>query len=228
MHVVIRKFQPSDCEAVKTIFKDGIHEQIIPTFIHAMSHPLHITLTLCLCIMGYVLGGESIVMALLAGASWIGLMFYLCYEFYAGYVRLKLSTDMLDISSNYIKIPDNCFWVAEAEVSGRPLVVGMVALEGKKLPSIAGQKYGEIFRMSVSSKCRQTGVGSRLAIVAVDFCKQRGFSKVVLHTSSTQRPAVALYFKMGFTLVGNNQEQDCPWWILTLIRVKILKMEKIL
>lgn len=226
MHIVIRKLQPSDSEAVKTIFQDGIQEHIIPSFIYAISQPLHITVTLCFCIAGYILSGQSTCLALLAGASWIGLLFYCCYEFYAGYVRLKLRTDMRDITGYYIKNPDNCFWVAEAEVSGRPLVVGIVAVEAKKLPNSDGQMYGELFRMIVSSECRQSGVGSRLAKVALDFCKERGFSKVVLHTSSIQRAAVSLYIKMGFTLVQTHTQSEAPWWIIRLIRVMILKMEK--
>lgn len=228
MHEVIRKFQPSDYEAVKRIFRDGIQEHIIPSFIYAISQPLHITLTLCFSIAGYILSGESVALALLAGASWIGLLFYCCYEFYAEYVRLKLRTDMWDITSFYIRNPDNCFWVVEAEVNGRPLVVGMVAIEGKILPNSDGKKYGELFRMIVSSKCRQTGVGSRLWKVAEAFCKERGYSKVVLHTSSVQRAAISLYLKMGFTLVETHTQSETPWWIITLIRVLILKMEKVL
>lgn len=226
MHIVIRKFQPSDFEAVKTIFQNGIQEHITPSFVNAISQPLHITVTLCFCIAGYILSGESVGLALLAGASWIGLLFYCCYEFYAGFVRLKLHTDMRDITSYYIQNPDNCFWVAEAEVTGRSKVVGMVAIEGKNLAN--GQKYGELFRMIVSSECRHTGVGSRLGKVAVDFCKERGFSKVVLHTSSTQRAAISLYNKLGFTLVQTHTQSEAPWWMIRLIRVLILKMDKIL
>ncbi|XP_060723103.1 N-acetyltransferase 8-like 2 [Tachysurus vachellii] len=228
MHIVIRKFQPSDFEAVKTIFQDGIQEHIIPSFIFAISQPFHITLTLCFCIVGYILGGESFGLALLAGASWIGLLLYCCYEFFAGYVRLKLSTDMQDITGYYIRNPDNCFWVAEAEVNGRPLVVGMVAVEGKKLPNSDGKKYGELFRMNVSSKIRHSGFGSRLGKVVVDFCKERGFSKVTLQTTSTQRAAISLYLKMGFKLVQTHTQSEAAWWIIRLIRVKILEMEKVL
>lgn len=227
VHIVIRKFKPSDFEAVKTIFQDGIQEHIIPSFIYAISQPVHITLTLCFCIVGYILSGESVGLALLAGASWIGLLLYCCYEFYAGYVRLKLSTDMQDITGYYIRNPDNGFWVAEAQVNGRPLVVGMVAVEAQNLPNSDGQKYGHLYRMNVSSECRHTGIGSRLGKVAVDFCKERGFSKVVLETSSTQRAAVILYNKMGFKLVQIHTQSEAPWWIIWLIRVTILKMEKV-
>ncbi|XP_058258220.1 N-acetyltransferase 8-like 2 [Hemibagrus wyckioides] len=228
MHIIVRKFQPSDSEAVKTIFKDGIEEHIIPAFIYAISQPLNITLTLCFCTVGYILGGGSVGLALLTGASWIGLLLYCCYEFYAGYVRLKLSTDMQDITGYYLRNPDNCFWVAEGEVNGRPLVVGMVAVEGKKLPNSDGKKYGELFRMNVSSEFRHSGIGSRLGKAVEDFCKERGFSKVMLHTSSAQRAAVFLYLKMGFRHVQTDTQSRYAWWIINLIRIKILEMEKVL
>ncbi|XP_076870071.1 N-acetyltransferase 8-like 2 [Brachyhypopomus gauderio] len=226
MHIVIRKFKPSDHEAVSTIFQDGIQEHIWPTFTRAMSQPLHVFITLCFFTMGYVLGGESILLSLTAGGSWIGLLFYCCYEFYAGFVRLKLRTDMRDITGYFLSDPDDCFWVAEAEVNGRPQVMGMVAVKAKKDGS--GQKIGELFRMIVSSACRRMGLGSRLCKTAEDFCKDQGFAKIVLATSSTQTSAVALYIKMGYTHVQTDTESEVSSWMMRMIRVTILKMEKIL
>ncbi|XP_036427129.1 N-acetyltransferase family 8 member 3-like [Colossoma macropomum] len=227
MHIVIRKFQPSDREAVTAIFRDGIQEHIIPSLTHAISQPLHITVTLCFFTVGYTLGGGSVVLALLAGGLWIGLLYYCCYELYAGFVRLKLNTDMRDIAGFYLSSPDNYFWVAEAEVNGRPHIMGMVAVVAKELPD-SGQKYGELFRMTVSSTSRRTGLGSRLVQTVIDFCKERGFSKIMLETSSTQTAAVALYSKMGFTLVQTHEQAEAPWWVLRLVRVTVLRMEKIL
>uniref|UniRef100_A0AAR2JGK8 N-acetyltransferase 8-like 2 n=1 Tax=Pygocentrus nattereri TaxID=42514 RepID=A0AAR2JGK8_PYGNA len=144
-----------------------------------------------------------------AGSVVLALL-YCCYEFYAGYVRLKLNTDMRDIAGFYLSSPDNCFWVAEAEINGQPQLMGIVAVEGKEPPD-GGQKCGELFRMSVSSASRRTGLGSQLGQTVVNFCKERGFSKIVLHTSSTQSAAVALYYKMGFKLVQTPEERFIVW-----------------
>ncbi|XP_036425499.1 probable N-acetyltransferase CML1 [Colossoma macropomum] len=227
MHIVIRKFQPSDREAVTAIFRDGLQEHIIPSFTHAISQPLHITVTLCFFTVGYILGGGSVVLALLAGGFWIGLLYYCCYELYAGFVRLKLNTDMRDIAGFYLSSPDNYFWVAEAEINGQPLIMGIVAVEGKELPD-SRQKYGELFRMNVLSTSRRTGLGSRLCKTVIDFCKERGFVKIVLETTSTQTAAVAFYSKMGFTLVRTDQQAEAPWWGLRLARNTMLRTEKIL
>ncbi|KAL6458395.1 hypothetical protein MHYP_G00336250 [Metynnis hypsauchen] len=209
------------------MFRDGIQEHIIPSFTHAISQPLHITVTLCFFTVGYILGGGSVVLGLLAGGFWLVLLYYYCYEFYAGYVRLKLNTDMWDIAGFYLSSPDNCFWVAEAEINGQPQIMGIVAVEAKELPD-SGQKYGELFRMSVSSTSRRTGLASQLGQTVVNFCKERGFSKIVLETSSTQTAAVALYYKMGFKLVQTHEQAEAPWWVLWLVGVSILRMEKIL
>ncbi|XP_062853564.1 N-acetyltransferase 8-like 2 [Trichomycterus rosablanca] len=226
MHVTIRKFLPSDREAVSKVYRDGIHEHIIPLFTWAISQPFHISLTMCMFVMGYMLSGGSVGLALLAAVSWISLVFYCCYEFFAGYVRTRLHTDMQDIAGFYLSNPDNCFWVAEAEVNGRPQIMGLVALKAKKLPGTNGQKYGELFRMIVSSECRRAGLGLRLGNTVEDFCKERGFSKVVLETTSIQRAGVALYEKMGFRLVQTHTRTEGPWWVFRLTRCTILRMEK--
>ncbi|XP_049335466.1 N-acetyltransferase family 8 member 3-like isoform X2 [Astyanax mexicanus] len=227
MQIVIRKFKPSDYEAVRAIFRDGLQEHINPSFIFAVSQLFHITLTLCCCAVGYWLGGESVGVALLAGCCWIGLVYVCCYEFYSRYVRMRLRTDMQDITASYLSHPDNCFWVAEAEVNGRPQVVGMVAVEAKKHPE-SGQKYAELFRMIVSPAARRTGLGSRLGQTAENFCKERGLSRIVLNTTSTQTAALALYKKMGYRLIQKHEDAESPWWVVRLTRAKVHKMEKIL
>ncbi|XP_022531331.2 N-acetyltransferase family 8 member 3 [Astyanax mexicanus] len=227
MQIVIRKFKPSDHEVVRAIFRDGLQEHINPSFIFAVSQPFHITLTLCCCAVGYWLGGESVGVALLAGCCWIGLVYVCCYEFYSRYVRMRLRTDMQDITASYLSHPDNCFWVAEAEMNGRPQVVGTVAVEAKKHPE-SGQKYAELFRMIVSPAARRTGLGSRLGQTAENFCKERGLYRIVLDTTSPQRAALALYKKMGYQLIQKHEDAESPWWVVRLTRAKVHKMEKIL
>ncbi|XP_051986136.1 N-acetyltransferase 8-like 2 [Xyrauchen texanus] len=226
MHIVIRRYQSSDRKDVETLFRDALEEHINPAFIYAMTQPLHITLSLIVYIGTYVMSGESVVLALLVGGFWVGLVYFCCHEFYSGYVRARLRTDMQDILSYYLHNLDNCFWVAEAEMDGRPRILGMVAVEAKNDPGSDGKKYGELFRMIVSSTCRRTGLGLRLAETVEDFCKERGCTKIVLSTTSTQRAAVALYFKLGFKLVLVHTQSESLSWLVWMTRVTILTMEK--
>ncbi|XP_057194470.1 N-acetyltransferase 8-like 2 [Triplophysa rosa] len=226
MHIVIRRYEPSDKEAVVTIYRDAIEEHINPAFMFAMTQPLYITISLFIYIGSYVMGGQSVILALMSGGAWVGLIYFCCYEFYSGYVRERLHTDMKDIPGHYLSHPDNCFWVAEAEMDSRPQILGMVAVESKY--DSDGKKYGELLRMNVSSSCRRAGLGKRLAKTVEDFCRERGFWKIILSTSSTQRAAEALYYKMGFKRTLVNTQSECPQWMVWMTQAKILYMEKVM
>ncbi|XP_056606874.1 N-acetyltransferase family 8 member 3-like [Triplophysa dalaica] len=226
MQILIRRYEPSDKEAVLTIYRDAIEEHINPTFMFAMTQPLYITISLFIYIGSYVMSGQSVILALISGGAWVGLIYFCCYEFYSGYVRERLQTDMKDISGHFLSHPDNCFWVAEAEMDGRPQILGMVAVESKNDGD--GKKYGELLRMNVSSSCRRIGLAKRLAKTVEDFCRERGFWKIILSTSSTQRAAEALYYKMGFKLTLVNTQSECPQWMVWMTRAKILYMEKVM
>ncbi|XP_069008303.1 N-acetyltransferase 8-like 2 [Embiotoca jacksoni] len=221
MQLVIRRYRPSDKDAVLTLFSIGIREHIRPCFYNAMTSPLYLTITLALCVTGFLLG--SVFGACLLPAGWAGLIYCCSHELYTGYVREKLQTDMQDITGNYLSRPDDFFWVAEAEVDGRAQMIGMVAVVAKQSGT---EKYGELFRMIISPQYRQMGLGSRMTQTVVDFCKERGFSKIVLETSSIQMAAVALYTKLGFTHVLSYVKKEAPFWVVSLARVTVLRMEK--
>ncbi|KAM9859317.1 N-acetyltransferase 8-like 2 [Aulostomus maculatus] len=221
MELKIRQYRPSDKDAVLTLFSVGIREHIGPCFHNAMITPVYFTITLVLCVFGYLM--DSVLVGVLLPVLWVGLIYYCCHEIYAGFVRNRLQTDMQDIPGTYLGTPDDCFWVAEAEMGGTARIVGMVALVAKQ----SGEgKYGELFRMIVSPLCRRAGLGARMAQTVIDFCEQRGLSKVVLETSTTQTAAVALYKKLGFSLVLLHTDTEAPLWMVKLSKVKVLRMEK--
>lgn len=223
MELVIRRYRPSDKDTVRRLFSSGIREHIGPCFQNAMLSPLHLTITLSLGLVGYLLG--SLYTALLLPAAWVGLIYCCSYDLFARYVAVKLKTDMQDIDGTYLSRPDDCFWVAEAEVDGATQVIGMVAV---LCIGSGNEKHGEMFRMSISPKSRRMGLGRRLTQTVIDFCKERGFSKLVLETTSTQMAAVDLYKKLGFKLVLTHKDAYSPPWMLALVQVTILKMEKLL
>ncbi|KAM7402446.1 hypothetical protein PAMP_017688 [Pampus punctatissimus] len=221
MQLVIRRYHPSDKDAVLTLFSNGIREHIGRCFHNAMTSPAYITITLALCAAGYILG--SALGAVVLPGVWLGIVYYCCHELYSSYVRERLQTDMQDITGNYLSSPDNCFWVAEAEVDGRIQIMGIVAVAAKQSGK---EKYGELFRMIISPLCRRAGLGFRMALTVVEFSKERGFSKVVLETTSTQTAAVALYKKLGFSHVLSHTKTGVPIWMIKLAKVTILRMEK--
>ncbi|XP_054473631.1 N-acetyltransferase 8-like 2 [Anoplopoma fimbria] len=221
MQLLIRPYRPSDKDTVLTLFSVGIREHIGPCFRNAMTSPLHLGVTLALCVAGYLFG--SVLGAVVLPGVWVGLVYYCCHELYASFVKEKLRTDMQDIPRMYLSRPEDCFWVAEAEVDGRTQVLGTVAVVAKQSGK---ERFGELFRMIISPSCRRMGLGVRMTQTVVDFCKGRGYSKVVLDTSSTQAAAVSLYEKLGFIHVASHTETHASNWIVTMAKVTILKMEK--
>ncbi|XP_074534096.1 putative N-acetyltransferase camello [Halichoeres trimaculatus] len=221
MQLVIRPFRPSDKDAAHSLFSFGNNEFIIPAFNNAMTSPLYLAITLALCITGFLLG--SVLGALVLTGVWVGLVYYSCHDLFAGYVKEKLKTDMQDIPGYYQSRLDDSFWVAEAEVDGRPQILGTVAVVTK---DSGKEKYGELCRLNVSPSCRRMGLGTKLAWTVINFCKERGFSKVVLETSSIQTSAVALYLRLGFREFLRHTELTCYCWVLTLSKVKIVNLEK--
>lgn len=221
MQLVIRKYCPSDKDAVCTLFSIGTLEHIPTSFYNAMTSPLYLTITLILSAAGYSLG--SVFGALLFPGVWVGLIYYCCHTLYSSYVQDKLKNDMQDIPGYYLSRLDCGFWVAEAEVNGRPQIIGMVAIMAE---NCGKERRGELFRMIISRSCRRMGLGIRMVQNMIDFCKERGFSEMVLETSSTQTAAVALYKKLGFSLIPDKSYVST--WVMVLSRVTILRMKKCL
>lgn len=233
---------------VTSLFRDGILEHIYPAFFRAMSHPDHVGIVLSISMAGYVLGGSSYFQALLFGGAWAGLIYYCCHEIYEGYVTSRLGADMADIQVNYLENPDNGLWVAEADVSGQSRVVGMVAVMGKRVgdegdrfedcnggvmgggPEFAQDAgdgfYGEMSHMVVLFPWRRKSLGSQLTGRALDFCKERGYARLVLDVSSPQTAAVSLCKKLDFVQTASHSNTHAIHWFSKLARINVMRMEK--
>lgn len=220
MQPVIRRYCPQDKDAVFSLFTTGTLEHIRPCFYNAVSSNLHLFITVGLFAAGYLLG--SVDGALVLPAVWIALIYYSSYNIYSGYVQLKLQTDMKDISGNFLSRPDDCFWVAETKIDGRLQVIGTMAIKTKE--SSEGRQ-AELFRMIISSSCRRMGLGARMVMVAIDFCKKRGISELLLETTSTQVAAMNLYRKMGFSIVRIHTEAHGLSWVLNMARIRIVQFK---
>ncbi|KAF1390032.1 hypothetical protein PFLUV_G00053850 [Perca fluviatilis] len=246
----IREYRPSDEHVVMSLFRDGILEHVYPAFFKAMSHPDHVGVALSLSMAGYVLGGSSYFQALLFGSAWAGLLYYCCHEIYEGYMTGRLSTDMADIRANYLENPDSGLWVAEADAdaNGHSEVVGMVAVTGKRRgekgerfdewnggamgdgPEFAQDavdgSYGEMSHAVVAFPWRRRHLGSQLTGKALDFCKERGYARLVLDVSSPQTAAISLYQKFGFVQTECHRNTHANRWFSKLARINVVRMEK--
>lgn len=72
---------------------------------------------------------------------------------------------------------------------------------------IQGRNDGEaeLRRMSVAVDSRRQGIGSKLLETAEEFCRTQGYTGIRLTTVTPLQPAIALYQKYGYRVVGQEQ-----------------------
>lgn len=68
----------------------------------------------------------------------------------------------------------------------------------------------------------------RFHLVGLDFCKERGFSELVLQTSANRTAAVNLYQKLGFHVVMSEYKSQLCFWIIRLANDPVVTMKKYL
>jgi putative acetyltransferase len=104
------------------------------------------------------------------------------------YVERAIREELGRIEEYYFGRDGQGFWVVDD-------VVGMVGIERQT------QHAAELRRMAVRSSHRRRGIGRELLRTAEAFCRECGYSKVVLSTSELQVAAMRLYESSGYHLV---------------------------
>ena len=76
----------------------------------------------------------------------------------------------------------------------------------------------ELKRLRVADDIRRQGVGTRLTQAVIDWCRAHGFHTLVLNTTTPQKPAIALYQRLGFHEVDRTflDKYDLVWLRLNL------------
>ncbi|MDH3713618.1 MAG: GNAT family N-acetyltransferase [Gammaproteobacteria bacterium] len=104
----------------------------------------------------------------------------------------RVAADLAEFLERYDAVRDG-FWVAAADGS----VEGSIAIDG-----LHAEDEGAHLRwFIVSDILRGTGVGARLLDTAIEYCRQRRYSRIYLHTFEGLAAARHLYEKCGFLLV---------------------------
>lgn len=107
-----------------------------------------------------------------------------------------VATEMADFLERYSEEKDSIWFVI---VDGT--VEGSIAIDGKD-----AQAEGAHLRWYIISEIlRGTGIGANLLSAAIEFCRQREYSSVYLHTFKGLDAAKYLYEKFGFQLVGEKR-----------------------
>lgn len=71
-------------------------------------------------------------------------------------------------------------------------IVGTIALKKVKSNNF------ELLKLGVNTNYQGLGIGKKLVIHCIDFCKTKQAEKIILETNSKLESAIALYKKLGF------------------------------
>ena len=76
----------------------------------------------------------------------------------------------------------------------------------------------ELKRLRVADDMWRRGVGSRLTQKVIDWCRVHGFRTLVLNTTTPQKPAIALYERLGFREADRTylDKYELVWFCLDL------------
>jgi len=88
--------------------------------------------------------------------------------------------------------PGSRFWIAEAGAG--PIATAAIRR--------VNAETAELKRMRVSSKYRRRGLAQHMLLTAERFCRDQGYSRIVLDTTSQQEAARRLYSKNGYRTTG--------------------------
>ena len=119
-------------------------------------------------------------------------------EAFAAYVERSLAEEIGRIDQYYDTQRGRSFWVATDGLR----LLGHFGLEPAEDGAI------EIRRMYVDFPFRRLGVARAMLAHAEVRARQAGFDRIVLSTSSLQRPALALYQSAGYALLREEIAQS--------------------
>ena len=118
--------------------------------------------------------------------------YYVRHWGFTAFFETRVATEMSEFINRYDKTRD-CIWSAmvDRQIEASITIDGIDAI-GK----------GAHLRWFIASdKIRGQGIGARLIDLAMDFCRQKGYRKVFLHTFKGLEPARRLYEHHAFKLV---------------------------
>ena len=93
----------------------------------------------------------------------------------------------------------------ESEISN-PLSLWMVAVENDCVIGYIGSQSvlgeADMMNLAVSQEARGRGIGSKLELALIERLRQNGVYRLTLEVRVSNEPAIKLYEKIGFQIIG--------------------------
>ena len=196
--VRIRSYESADELECREIFSNGM-QQLINLVAHVVfpRYCRYVAILSVFAILAamrwsfWILGLYALVSLMVLAALYVN-VYLECWKF----INYCLTTDLWNIDKSYMTNKGSQIFVAE----WKGKVVGMVGLMHDETHHSG---VAELQRMSVSQKCRRMGIARRLMDELMQYAKEQRYDKVVLSTTSAQRPAITLYTKYGFRYLSS-------------------------
>jgi len=135
-----------------------------------------------------------------------------------GYVA-DYHKDIIDLESYYIVPPKSNFYIAIDHETNR--IIGSVGIRAYDRDfSFFKDIYdpettASIWRVFVDRPWRRNGVASTLVKLGEDFCRERNYEKIYLHTQKTVKGSVDFWISKGYKIIKDTDN-----------RLKTVHMEK--
>ena len=191
--VKIRSYQPSDEKACQQMFSTGMQSIIgsaaALVFSNYFNHAAILGVVAIFagmkcsywCLAVYVLGC----------VLFFAMLYILVYIGFWVFINECLTSDLSNIEKSYMSSKGSHMFVAEWNAE----VVGMVGIMER---GAGKDRFGELQRMSVSTKYHRLGIAKKLVQRVVQSAKEDKYSKIILRTSTAQPPAIKLYTHCNF------------------------------
>lgn len=85
-----------------------------------------------------------------------------------------------------------------------------VVVAGYIIYTFTSSLAASIIKLAVRESCRKQGYGEALLKAAIDKCRTRAVSRVILHVDPAREAAMCLYKKMGFKIDAVVQSYYAP------------------
>lgn len=129
-------------------------------------------------------------------------------EFGYGYVA-RYHQDIIDMESYYIVPDKNNFYMAINQKTGR--IIGSIGIRAydrdfEMFKDVySPQTTASIWRVFVDRPWRRNGVASTLVKLVEDFCRQKEYEKIYLHTQKTVNGSLDFWLSKGYKIVEDTE-----------------------
>lgn len=121
-------------------------------------------------------------------------------------MELAMARGLADLAERYDPESDRILWAEIGDpANGSSRVVGSLTIDGLEHAERGARLRWFILEPGLHGH----GIGGRLIEQAVDFCRDRGYRRIYLHTFAGLAAAIALYRRAGFRDVDTTRT---PLW----------------